>query len=61
MDVSKYYSEDYLRRAKEANPAIEIIPRVYVHGMQGDVFLLDSTNEEEHAKIMSYFEEIYSN
>jgi hypothetical protein len=56
MDVSKYYSSEYLDRARSAHPDVKIVPRVYVHGMQGDVFLLDSTNEEEHLKILSYFE-----
>jgi len=61
LDISKYYSEDYLTRAREANPNIQIIPRVFVHGMQGDVLFLASTRDEEWNRIMGYIEEIYSN
>jgi len=43
MDTSDKYSEDYLKRAREINPNIKITPRVFIHGMQGDVFFLAST------------------
>ena len=45
LDTSKHYSEEYLLRAREANPKIKIIPRLFVHGMQGDVFFLASTQD----------------
>ena len=61
LDTSEHYSEEYLQRAKEANPNILITPRIYVHGMQGDVFFLASTKEEEMDRTLSYFEEIYAN
>ena len=41
------YDEEYLKRVKEINPKIKIVPRVYVDGMQGDVFFLSSTEEEQ--------------
>lgn len=41
---------------KEANPKIKILPRLYVHGMQGDVFFLASTKEEEYARLIQYID-----
>mgnify|MGYP000398010074 CR=1 FL=1 len=61
LDISKHYSEEYLQRAKAANPKIQIIPRVYVDGMQGDVFLLASTKDEDMEKTLGFFEEVYAN
>ena len=61
LDTSKHYSEEYLVRVKEANPQVQIIPRLFVHGMQGDVFFLASTQEEQYAKIMAHIEDIYAN
>jgi hypothetical protein len=61
LDTSQHYSEEYLTRAREANPNVKIVPRVYVHGMQGDVFFLASTKDEEWTRIMGFIEEIYAN
>ena len=43
MKKSDKISEEYLQRVKEANPAVKILPRMFVDGMQGDVFFLAST------------------
>lgn len=40
MKVSNLYNEDYLRRLKEKHPQLQILPRLFVSGMQGDVFYL---------------------
>lgn len=45
IDTSKEYSEEYLKRALEIHPNVKIIPRIFVHGMQGDVFFLASTQD----------------
>ena len=45
MKISEKYSDEYLQKAKEVNPKIKILPRMYVDGMQGDVFFLSSTQE----------------
>ena len=46
---------------KEANPNVKILPRMYVDGMQGDVFFLSSTQEEQEKRLIDYFREILSN
>lgn len=54
MVTSEHYSEDYLKRVKEANPNVKIIPRVFVHGMQGDVFLLASTEDAQKELLLAF-------
>ena len=61
LDTSEHYSEEYLERARAANPNIQITPRIYVHGMQGDVFFLASTKEEELNRTLEIFDQIYAN
>ena len=34
---------------------------MYVDGMQGDVFFLSSTQEEQEKKLIEYFREVLSN
>ena len=55
MKTSDKYSEDYLKRVKEANPDVKILPRMFVDGMQGDVFFLASTQEEQEAILIEFF------
>ena len=61
MKTSDKYSEEYLKRAKEANPNVKILPRMFVDGMQGDVFFLASTQEEQETILVEFFREVLSN
>lgn len=40
---------------------MKIIPRVFVDGMQGDVFFLASTKEDQEAILIEVFKEVLSN
>ena len=61
MFTHEKYSEDYLKKAKEINPKIKIVPRMYVDGMQGDVFFLSSTKDGQEDALVGYFKEVLTN
>lgn len=61
MKISEKYSDEYLQKAKEVNPKIKILPRMYVDGMQGDVFFLSSTQEEQEERLIDFFKQVLDN